>query len=299
MQELKITSRFGELVLSDVNTSSIDGDWVPFRLVGFDPNSSPTNQDNINCIDMDGQHNISSRMGAKPIIFTVALSGEYRQGGILIGGGVKQMMRYRRQLITYIPVDELVDLEYNNGISTYYAKARLTEIPAFNPVGSLNSAQFTLIADYPFWFRPITGNVWTAASGSPASVAVNNSGDIASPIIGEITCIKKINDNTQGRYFHLSSTTVAGQGRAWMGFFRNLEAGQKLRFNSGLFNEVWVTLIDIDGTETPANHFVTYQNEYLVLNYPGRTNWMFRISNNATEGELTIQMNYHNLFMGV
>jgi len=293
MQELIITGSRGVIVLSDRNTSKIGEEWAPLVLHDFDPNSVSTKQDTMNCIDMNGQHTIGSLVDAKPISFSIAFSGEYMQSAERKGGGEAKMFEYRRKILTLIPVNEVVSLDYYNGVEHYFINARLTEIPVFNAVGSLCSARFIMTADFPFWSREFTSPIYTATTGMPVNVTITTGGDIDSPIIGTFTCIQPIIGNTSGVFFTLRKNGT----NVLMSFVKNLTVGQKLVFNSGMNNEVWVKLIETDGTEKFANHYVRYRDSAVLTNNVGVTQWQLDLF--GTSGSLSVQMQYQNLYIGV
>lgn len=295
MQKIRITSTKGEIIFSDVNESHIDDDYLPLVMKNFDPNSNSTTQNTINCVGMHGQHTISSYLNPKTITFDIVFDGKYRSGNSLKNGGVEKMYEYRRKIINHIPFNEVVLVEYTNNGGTYYINARLTEVGVFTNIHSLCKSTIFLIADYPFWYKNVAGNVWTAVAGSPRVINVNTEGDISSPVIGIITCIVPIvgvADN--GEYFRLSQTEGS---TAQMRFIKNLKTGEKLIFNTGLNNEVYVKLIETDGSIKLANNYVLHNTSDLLINNIGETKWRFSVY--GTAGELSIQINYQNLYLGV
>ncbi|MCL1823178.1 MAG: hypothetical protein FWG44_03150 [Oscillospiraceae bacterium] len=306
MNILKIISQKGELVLSDVNVSSIkpaeadESEWMPFALSGFDPNSQATTQDAVSVIDMDGQHTISSRLNQKPLVFTVSFSGEYMENGVIIGGGVAKMHEYRRAIIKYIPLNEIIECEYNNGNDVYYINARLTEIPVFNTVGSLSSATFTLIADYPFWHQTFTiENMQLSGIASINYFDIETKGDLISPVNLQITGITEPEAGWEGTFIAITSTIgryaedIESTG---LQITRRIKAGEKLIINSGFNNQYFVNRVDVSGKVSLAMNYVKHSRNTLLHNYPGVTRWAFLTLGG---GVYSANITCENLYSGV
>lgn len=299
MQKIKFTSSAGEIEFTDNETQQYDGKWVPFQLIAFDPNSQGVSRTAVTCLDMDGQHVVDERLNPKSIGVTVRFDGRGYQNAVTgnsrKSGGDNAMYYFRRLILKHFPLKEVGELEYTNDRGTYYINCCMTEYPAIErQCGTMCQITFYLTADYPYWHKKVSGNVYTAKFDDPAAVMVNCNGDVASPIIGTITCVSAIEGNETGVFFKLYQYEG---GSSQMAFVKNLEVGQKIVFNTGLNNEVYVKLIDADGTESYANNYVDYRNSDLLKNNVGETKWRLKIY--GTAGELTIQMQYQNLFVAV
>lgn len=293
MQTLKITSTRGEIVLSDHNSSSIDGVWAPLKIYSLDPNSNALNVDAVSCVDMHGQHVIGSVLAPKTVTLDISFNGEYLLGGKRMGGGAAKTFDYRRKLLTHMPLNEKLQLEYTNDNGTFLLTARLSAAPLFEIRSSICAATLYFTADYPFWHQDRIGGTYVAVPGNPASVVVYSEGDIASPMIGKITCTSAVTASVNEVYFRIKQYEG---GDAQMDFVRPLEAGDVLEFNSGLNNEVYVRLMRT-GEIILANNYVKYAGSSLLVNNPGETKW--RLSILGGSGALNIQMRYQNLFLGV
>ena len=300
-----------EITLNDGGTSKIkytsgfDGNREPVQttksyptldLFDFDGNSLGTQSDNVSCVDMPGQHTISTRVQPRTLAVTLAFDG--RSGG---KDTDNSMYALRRLIMRCFPLGVKGELEYTNSNGTFYINCYATEYPNMERiVGTRVVSTFYLIADYPFWHRDVSGRTWTVAAGSYQSVVVLTEGDMESPIIGEIKCTKTmtgIEAGYTGRYIHIWETGDSAEGGARMRFCKPLTAGQTLIFNTGLDNEVYVRLREADGTEREANDYVDYGNSTLLKNRVGQTTWQINV--HSLTGEVEVTMHYQNLYWAV
>lgn len=300
MQKITFGTSYGTISVSDYNVADIDGFKQPIWLKEFDPNSVVVSADTVQCIGMDGQHIISQTTNPRSIKITLTFDGStYTSGKGYTKNSENEMYYLRSLIMKHFPLKETGLLTYtvkkSNSLKTYYINARMTEYPYIEQIcGTLCTASFYLVADYPYWRQDVSGNLYTVTYNDPVAVVVLTEGDIDSPVIFEMECVKKITGNTTGTFFKFWQ--IEG-GDCSMSFVKNLEVGQKLVMNSGLNNQVYIKLIEADGTERYANEYVNYRDSILFVNRAGTTKWQFNIYGDT--GEFNVQMHYQNLYMGV
>lgn len=261
-------------------------------LFDFDCNSLGTSSDTVTCVGMPGQHTVQTKVQPRTLAVTLAYDGR-------IGGRdtERQMYRLRRLIMRCFPLGVKGELEYTNSNGTFFIDCYATEYPNMERnVGTRTVAAFYLVADYPYWWGNVVGNVWTVSANNARAVVVLAKGDMKSPISGTITCTETQSGIQEG-YSAIYIWRTDKNSEMGMRIVKPLIQGQKLIFNSGINNEIYFKLQDTDGTIRTANDYVDYQNSELLSNDIERTTWQINV--NGDKGEIEIQMNYQNLYWAV
>jgi hypothetical protein len=294
MQELKILHRMQSISFSDRNTSQIDGQPARISLVDIDTNSVSTRQDTLQCVDMHGQHTVGSLVEPRTISFTISFSGEYYQNGRIAGGGEAKMRETRRAIIQRLFLNENVLVQYTRDGETYSILARTSEIPVFNTIGSLCSAQIYMTADYPFWTKGFNPQPVTVTPSSSGLLIVENNGDFDCPLELRITCNQPITGASDNELFVIKEMPTDTPA---ITLVKSMNAREVLSINSGMDNETWVNIGDQSAVETPANNYVRHSYITPLTNFVGTNIWELEILGRS--GSLTCEMYYKELYAGV
>lgn len=286
-----------EITLNDGGTSKIkrsgSTESCPsLELFDFDGNSLGTQTDAVSCVDMPGQHIVGTRIQPRTLAVTLAFDG--RRSG---KDTDSSMYTLRRLIMRCFPLGVKGELEYTNSNGTFYINCYATEYPNMErTAGTRVVATFYLIADYPFWHQSVQGKSLTVEAGHASFAVETIDGDMESPIIGEIKCTQSMSEEINSDwYIYISDQSEGAENEISMTICKPLTEGQTLIFNSGIENDVYVKLIDTDGTERIANDYVDYNHSALIKNRVGTTIWGVSVAS----GAVTVTLNYQNLYWAV
>ncbi len=297
MQKIKYTTSMGEVVINDVNSSHIGGAYRKLGLSEFDGNSQNLIVNAVKCIGMNGQRTVSATRDTKVVTATITFAPLYYEENYLICRGERGMHELRREVLKLFPLGVPGILEYTNDCGTYQIGARLDESPKVTVRnGWFCECRLIFTADYPFWSRTATSDVFTATAGEPATITSEVFGDIESPVSGFITCTEALSTETLSRYFSL--TTDKGR----IDFVKPMAEGQQLKFSLEFDNK-----LEIMTRYRTDNGYGKWENAYKYLYYTekvdpcrnGTATTEFLFSVLSATGTLEIQLNYHNLFIAV
>ena len=291
MEKLKFTTATGSIELKDTGHSAVGSSTVKeLYLYDADVNSVAITANTVKCLDMDGQHTISTNLNPRTIAITLTFNGisEGRDTDAT-------MLSLRRTILKYFPLGINGELQYTNDGGTYYITAHAIEYPNIErQVGTLCKATFYLVADYPYWHRTVITEPFPVDTSADIIVGVFTEGDLDSPVVINLECTTAITGNTDGIFFRIDQTE-GGSSKLYI--VKNLAVGEKLVINTGLNNEVYCHHIAVDGTVTNANHYVDYRNSDMLRNNVGATAWRYHIG--GTAGVWTAGVDFQNIYRSV
>ena len=116
-------------------------------LAAFDGSSTPCTAIAYKPAEFDGQRFVSANLDARTIAFTVEWYG-VSDGKFSIQKSYEMWEEFQR---VFVP-GQMGKLTWTNGYKTRFIECRAAETPNFSRVcGCKLSAEFKLIADYPYW----------------------------------------------------------------------------------------------------------------------------------------------------
>ena len=293
MNKIKFTTKFGTAEISDSGISTIDGESRMLWLNDIDANSGNMRLNTIQPLEMPGQRVLSAVPSECTIVLSIAFAPIYISANEKICTGQSGMDLLRREVMMRFPLGISGTLEYTNANGTYTITARADETPVITVRdGWLCEAKVYLTADYPYWCKPCTLPKGTAEPGNDAVMVARESGDIASPVMIEITCIETVSGS--GTLFTFKEEN--GNFKK-IDFVRGLEAGEKLKVNL-MYNNDFSVMYHTNSMSGygRANGFI-YLTEYCVFpeNMPGGS--VFSLS--TVSGKLEAEVTCFNLFLAI
>ncbi len=291
MQKISFKTSAGTIEIDDVNISSLTGEKV-LRLGDVDCNSAKTRIEAAQCMDMPGQKVLSSTADVKTVVAKIAFAPVYLINNRLICTGSKGMYHLRREVLRHFPLGETGTLTYTNDVDTYVIRARIDEMPVVTTAdGYFCECTVMFTCDYPYWCKDVKSEIQTVSNGGSCIFTPPVYGDIASPVGGIIKCNQDLGGSSYYNiFFRLKNVDYRIKQ---INFCRQLKAGNSLEFNF-LYNNEWTVLFN-GGYETIDS---IYFPEYCepCINYPGKSKFEFQM---YCDGELEVQLIYHNLFVAV
>ena len=294
MQTLQFKTNYDTVILSDLGRSSINEEKVPIVLYSFDPNSLSISTDTVKCIEMAGQHTVSTTVNPRTLTVTVTYNG------IKDGRDTEAAMyALRRKLLKVFRLGEKGELAYTNSNGTYYLDVYPAEYPVIErTTGTLCKATLYFTADYPYWHQTVEDEPIEIAAGKSRRIRPVLKGDVLSPMQIEVRCVEEITGKSpEEPYFTL---WLDGAANEQIRLVKALEVNQSILCSTGLNNEVYAKLLtylnDTVYTSVNGSNYVDFNISNSPELYP-YYEWVF--SAGGTSGKFLINVLYQNIFLAV
>lgn len=148
-------------------------------LAEFDGNSVGSTAVTYKPAEFDGERFISANLNARTVTFTAEWYG-VRKGRYSIEESYKMWERIQRVFVT----GDMGKLTWTNGVQTRFIECRTSELPNFTRViGCKLSAEFKLVADYPYWQDVNEQFVDLSGYNVSNDIYITNSCGIAVPFV--------------------------------------------------------------------------------------------------------------------
>lgn len=267
----------GDFIRKLTYTNSVNGLSAEFssesstmhlKLSEFDGSSVGAVTVNYTPVEFDGQKTISANLAPRSIIVPVEFSalenGKRSRAGALAV--------WERLLKVFVPLHEGW-LVWTDGTNSRRIRCRTAETPKLTQIlPFLFSAQFTLVADYPYWESVEEHSVEVVSSAE--SVTVTNSCGLEVPFCVDV-------DGSDNLPLIYSMTAEKGIAFA-------ISPGASCVVDT---KECTVTLAD----GSFANHLLTVQSEFFRL-LPGKN--VLKVLSAATGGSSAV-IRWRDLYLGV
>lgn len=292
MQKISFKTSAGTIEIDNVNTSSITGEKVLW-LSEFDANSAKTRLEATQCMGMPGQKVLSSTVDVKTVVAKITFAPVYLRNNRLMCTGEKGMLHLRREVLRHFPLGENGLLAYTNDVDTYFITARIDQSPVVTvKEGYFCECTIMFTCDYPYWSKSIKSEIQTVSDGGSCIFKPLVYGDIASPIGGIVKCKRDLGGTPYYNvYFKVENVESFTHQ---INFCERLRAGSTLEF-SFLYNNEWTARINGYYESSDSIYFPEYRKP--CQNYPGKSKFKFQMM--CSEGELEVQLIYHNLYIAV
>lgn len=247
---------------------SSESSTMHLKLSEFDGSSVGAVTVNYTPVEFDGQKTVSANLAPRSIIvpveFSAVVDGKRSRAGALAV--------WEHLLKVFVPLHEGW-LVWTDGVSSRRIRCRTAETPKLTQIlPFLFSAQFTLIADYPYWESVEEHRVEVVSSAN--NVTVTNSCGLAVPFCVDVAG----SDNKP-----LILNKAAGKGISFA-----ISPGTSCVVD---MRECTVTLAD----GTLANHLLSVQSEFFNL-MPG-DNELIVLS--VATGASSAVIRWRDLYLGV
>lgn len=150
-------------------------------LAEFDGNSVGSTAITYKPAEFDGERFISANLNSRTVTFTAEWYG-VRNGRYSIEESYRIWGRIQR---VFVPGD-MGRLTWTNGVETRFIECRTSELPNFTRViGNKLSAEFKLVADYPYW-QDVKESKFNFAGYDWDKITVTNNSSVPVPFV--FTC---------------------------------------------------------------------------------------------------------------
>ena len=149
-------------------------------LADFDGNSAACTAITYKPADFDGERFISANLDPKNITFTANWYG--------VSGGKYSLSAanaFSEELRRVFVPGQMGKLTWTNGTKTRFIECRTVEFPVIKRIvfGSFFSAEFKLVADYPYWQGEVHSYVFEGVYPASRSINLTNSCGVAVPFV--------------------------------------------------------------------------------------------------------------------
>lgn len=160
-------------------SATFSTDTPAWFLADFDGSSTACTAITYKPADFDGERFISANLDAKTITFTANWYG--------VSGGkysASAANAFREELQRVFVPGQMGKLTWTNGTKSRFIECRTVEFPVIKRIfGSCFSAEFKLVADYPYWQGEVHSYVFEGIYPAYRAINLTNSCGVAVPFV--------------------------------------------------------------------------------------------------------------------